>query len=60
MGDWVDVTFAVKPTLVDEAFLNKLDACFAEVGYHSALKGRGMNFAITWLSTVKPSFRHHQ
>jgi hypothetical protein len=37
MGDWVDITFSLKPTLVDEAFLNKLDACFAEVGYRPSV-----------------------
>jgi hypothetical protein len=37
MGDWVNITFSLKPTLVDEAFLNKLDACFAEVGYRPSV-----------------------
>lgn len=36
MGDWVDIGFRVKPTLVDESFLKRMDDCFAAVGYRPA------------------------
>jgi len=36
MGDWVDIGFRVKPTLMDESFLKRMDDCFAAVNYHPA------------------------
>jgi hypothetical protein len=33
MGDWVNIRFRLKPTLVDARFLKKMDACFARMGY---------------------------
>ena len=39
MGDWTDIRFEIKPTLIDASFLEKLDACFAAIGHRPTPAG---------------------